>query len=422
MTTTQQPDRSAVAPEDRPQIDLPQSRVWFGFGILYVLFLLDFATRLGVNAVLPLMQKELGFSDARMGMIGSAVLVGMTCFVLPFSFLADRGSKKVAVLFMSAVWGLGTLCTGMVSSFALLLGGRFLVGMGNSAFAPVSVSILTSWFRQARWGTVIGAYNSSMSLGLALGTALTGLLAAHWGWRTPFLVLGGLTLFFMALASFLPKTSGPHKKSSVTLGEACRATLGNRTLLLVSLGAGLGNLVTSAFLTWMPMYLVRDLGWSLVESGGILGPIYLFSGIAMMPLSGMLADKLGAWDKRSRVWFAAPCYLFMVGLYVLGFHSGFFSCIVIAMLLNSLPLTGLHIATQELVPAQCKASSYGVYVTFIQGMGLLGPALGGFFAEAWGVRDALLIMQLFLATESLVLFAAGFFYLRDYARAAARSS
>ncbi|MFR0875277.1 MAG: hypothetical protein ACLSHC_12275 [Bilophila wadsworthia] len=62
--------------------------------MLYMLFLLDFAARLGITAVFPAMQKDLGLSDSQVGVAGSAVLLGMTVFVLPFSFLADKGSAR----------------------------------------------------------------------------------------------------------------------------------------------------------------------------------------------------------------------------------------------------------------------------------------------------------------------------------------
>lgn len=50
--------------------------------------------------------------------------------------------------------------------------------------------MLTSWTRRSRWGSVIGAYNSAMSVGLALGTTIAGVLAQHYGWRSAFLAVG----------------------------------------------------------------------------------------------------------------------------------------------------------------------------------------------------------------------------------------
>lgn len=409
----------APADDERPAVPLSTGQLSFGAIVLYMLFMLDFAARLGVNAVFPLMQKDLALSDAQIGLLGSVVLLGMTAFVLPFSYLSDKTSKKKAVVAMSAIWGLGSVLTGMVSNFLVLLCGRFLVGIGNSSYAPVSVSVLTSWFKRSRWGAAVGVYNSAMSLGLALGTGLTGLLAATYGWRAPFICIGGLSLLFALLAMFLPRTTAANAEAPapVALKEAVAVTLKNRTLMLLSLSSGTVNLVTSAYLAWLPMFLVRDMGWSIAEVGGFLGPIYLISGVLTMPVSGWCADKLGRFDKRTRAWFGIPCFLLVCALYGVGFTFKIFPCIVAGMLLFGLPITGMHVATQELVPQRYKASSYGVYVIFIQGMGLIGPALGGLFSQLYGVENALLLLLCFLGASTVILLVAGQTYMKDFDRA-----
>lgn len=409
---------SPTPPEESAAIVLPKKTLVFGIFVLYALFMLDFAARLGVNAVFPLMQKDLGLSDSQVGLLGSVVLFGMTVFVLPVSFLADKTSKKKTLACMSCIWGLGSLFTGLLSNFYALLAGRLLVGIGNSSYAPVSVSLLTSWIKRSSWGTAVGLYNSAMSLGLALGTMLAGLLAVRYGWRAPFIFIGVATLLLTVLSLFLPEPAPVvAQKDKVALKEAAGVTLKNRTLLLLSASSGSANLVTSGFLAWMPMFLVRDMGWSMGEIGAFLGPVYLISGLVTMPLSGYIADKLGKKDKRSRAWFGVPCFLLVVSLYIVGFHYKIFPCIVAGMLLFGLPITGMHVATQELVPARYKASSYGVYVIFIQGFGLLGPVLGGVLSQAFGTEKALLFLLSFLVLAALLMFCAGFTYLKDFAQA-----
>lgn len=409
---------SPTPPEESAAIVLPKKTLVFGIFVLYALFMLDFAARLGVNAVFPLMQKDLGLSDSQVGLLGSVVLFGMTVFVLPVSFLADKTSKKKTLACMSCIWGLGSLFTGLLSNFYALLAGRLLVGIGNSSYAPVSVSLLTSWIKRSSWGTAVGLYNSAMSLGLALGTMLAGLLAVRYGWRAPFIFIGVATLLLTVLSLFLPEPAPVvAQKDKVALKEAAGVTLKNRTLLLLSASSGSANLVTSGFLVWMPMFLVRDMGWSMGEIGAFLGPVYLISGLVTMPLSGYIADKLGKKDKRSRAWFGVPCFLLVVSLYIVGFHYKIFPCIVAGMLLFGLPITGMHVATQELVPARYKASSYGVYVIFIQGFGLLGPVLGGVLSQAFGTEKALLFLLSFLVLAALLMFCAGFTYLKDFAQA-----
>lgn len=146
--------------DDVPAVPVSKKVFAFGFVVLFMLFMLDFAARLGVTTVFPMMQKDLGLSDSQLGFAGSLVLLGMSMFVLPFSFLADRGQKNRAVAYMGALWGVGSLLCGFASSFIWILVGRFTVGMGNASYAPVSVSMLTSWIKRSRWGTTIGFYNA----------------------------------------------------------------------------------------------------------------------------------------------------------------------------------------------------------------------------------------------------------------------
>ena len=62
-----------LAASDEPTSPVGKKWFLFGFGVLYMLFLLDFAARLGITAVFPAMQKDLGLSDSQVGVAGSAV-------------------------------------------------------------------------------------------------------------------------------------------------------------------------------------------------------------------------------------------------------------------------------------------------------------------------------------------------------------
>ena len=407
-----------VANDDVADVIVSKPKYIYGVIVLYCLFMLDFAARLGVLAVFPSMQKELGFTDAELGLIGSAVLLSMGLFVLPLSYLADKTSKKRAITVMSLLWGVGCTLCGFVTNLFLILGGRFLVGIGNSSYAPVSVSLLTSWTKKSRWGSAIGIYNSSMAVGLALGTSASGLLAGLYGWRVSFMVIGGLTLVFAVLSMFLPngteKQGASPKKSN--LKEAFGVTLKNKTLVLMGIGAGLSNLVFASMMAWIPMYLVRTLGWSSAEAGAALGPVYLIGGICIMPVSG-LSDRLARIDNRTRAWFGMPIFLLSATLFIIAFSYGWFIPIVLGILLVNFPYTGIHISTQELVPARYRASAYGTYVTFLQGIGFFGPVIAGGLSQAFGLNDALVYMQGILFLAALCMLIAGFTYRSDLAKA-----
>lgn len=405
--------------EDEPTVPVSRNTFIYGFIVLFILFMLDFAARLGVTTVFPMMQKDLGLSDSKLGLAGSVVLLGMSMLVLPFSFLADRGRKNRAIAYMGALWGAGALMCGFATNFIWILLGRFTIGMGNASYAPVSVSMLTSWIKKSRWGTTIGFYNSSMALGMSVGTAASGFLAHAYGWRVPFIVIGTVTVLFSVMALRLPSMQSSTQKEKVSIKEATSVTLKNKTIIGLGIGIGIINLINIACVAWVPVYLVRVMQWNVAEVGGVLGVVYMIKGIGLAPLSGLIADRLSRWDVRTRAWFAVPCSLMLGASFTVGFVYQFFPCIALGLCMISLPVAGVHTATQDIVPARYKACAYGTYVLFLQALGFVGPTLTGFLSDTFGVEQSLIYIQGLSILSALSLLIAGFTYRGDNAKARA---
>ena len=356
-----------LAASDEPTSPVGKKWFLFGFGVLYMLFLLDFAARLGITAVFPAMQKDLGLSDSQVGVAGSAVLLGMTVFVLPFSFLADKGSKKHAVNLMSAVWGVGCTLCGLVSHLFLIVLGRFMVGIGNASYAPVTA----------------------------------------------------LSLFLPNVKNHVSAASADGKREHVKVREAFAFTLQNKTLVLLGIGVGIANMGYTSMISWIPMFMVRIMGWTSTEVGAYMGPAYMITGLLITPFSGWLSDRLGLWSRRTRAWLGVPCFLILAAVFAAGFYYQIAACCAIGMFLFIIPVTGVHIATQELVPTRYKATAYGTYVTLLQGLGFFGPMLAGALSDAFGLQLALVYMQLVFVIGGLIMLVAGFTYVKDYNRARA---
>lgn len=415
-----------LAASDEPTSPVGKKWFLFGFGVLYMLFLLDFAARLGITAVFPAMQKDLGLSDSQVGVAGSAVLLGMTVFVLPFSFLADKGSKKHAVNLMSAVWGVGCTLCGLVSHLFLIVLGRFMVGIGNASYAPVSVSMLTSWTRRSRWGSVIGAYNSAMSVGLALGTTIAGVLAQHYGWRSAFLAVGGLTLLFTALSLFLPNV-----KNHVSAGERRRQT-----------GAceGPGGLCFHApeqdadIARYRRRHRQHGLYQHDFLDSHVHGPHHGLDVHGSGRLHGAGLPDYRPFDHALlRLAFRPPRPVEPphagVARRALFPHSGCGVCG--GLLLSDCRLlrdrnVSVHHPRDRRAHRHAgtgshryKATAYGTYVTLLQGLGFFGPMLARGAFRCVRVQLALVYMQLVFVIGGLIMLVAGFTYVKDYNRARA---
>lgn len=410
---------TAVAASEAPLVTLSKRKIYWYMTILYLLFASDLWARVGINALLPLIQADLGLTDTQVGILGSSVLVGMIVFVLPASYMADKWSKRGTVWLMGLTWSIGTILCGFAPGVGLLVVGRFLVGGGNSSYAPASVSMFTDWFPRKQWGKVIGLYNTSFQIGISGGLMATGILAARYGWKTTFMIIGGASLMLSMLALCIPE---PRKSEAqaprVSVKEALRVVLRCRTLMLVALGTTFFNMKAMAVMIFTPIFFMREMGMDVSASASLLGLMGL-SGFIGMPLGGYLLDKWYRRDMRSRGWFPALCLLVAGTCMTLGYALHSLPILGIGFFVSTMIPTCYHVITQEVVPARYKASSYGSLVLFLQFGGAVGATLAGTLSQSFGVQTALVVMQGAFGVSAVLFFAASFFYRRDYATAQA---
>lgn len=413
--------------EDKPLIYVPPKKRTLFFIILYGLFMIDFISRVGINSIFPVIQADLGLTDTEVGMMGSVVLLGMAIMVLPVSFLGEKYSPKKAISLSALVWSVGTLLSGMANNFHVLLVSRFMVGTGNSAYAPLSNSLITSMYSKKHWGKKIGIYNTAMTLGTALGAIVFANLADNFGWRVAFYSVAVVSFALTAASLFLPDTKkmlaqqrneednnqSQTKKSSVNLKAALQVIGKNRALQGMCISAGLKAVVTQATLSWIAIFFVREIGLSIGFAATLVSAIALVAACAY-PLGGMIMDKWYVIDKRSRAYFPALCTTIAVTSYIVGFYFKLIPFIILGQFVHSLSNTCFHVSTQELVPSWFKSVSYGVYVLFLQLMGAFGPFVAGVLSEAFGLRYALVMIQVLSALAVVTMLLTSRIYLKYF--------
>lgn len=411
-------------PDTRPLVPLSRNRLILSMTILYLLFASDLWARVGINALLPVLQKDLLLTDIQIGMLGSAVLIGMISFVLPASYLADKWSRRGTVCLMGLTWSIGTILCGLVPSMAMLVLGRFLVGGGNSSYAPASVAMLTNWFPKKSWGRVIGLYNTSYQIGISGGLIVTGYLAAAYGWRTTFVIIGIPSLILALTALLIP--AGPAKTTAtvakvprVSVREALSVILKNRTLMSTALATTFFNMTATSFIMFTSIYFMREMNMDVARAASILGLMGL-TGFAAMPLGGLILDVWYKRDMRCRGWFPAICLLLTAILFCAGYAGKSLLFMTLGCFVINMVPTCYHVITQEVVPARYKASSYGSLVIFLQLGGTIGSTLTGILSHSFGIQQALVWIQLSLVLSACCFLAAGLCYRQDFARAQER--
>lgn len=419
--------------EDKPLIDVhPKKRTLF-FIILYCLFAFDFIARVGINAIFPVIQGDLGLSDTEVGMMGSVVLLGMGVLVLPVSFLGEKYSTKKAISLSAFVWSVGTLLSGMASNFSLLLASRFMVGAGNSAYAPLSNSMITSMYCKKDWGKKIGIYDTAMTIGMALGAIVFANLANSFGWRMAFYAVGIISAMLTMASLALPdpkkilvmqsdagnvKQAEAQEQAKVNIREALKVFGKNKTLLSMCLAAGLSALVIQGITSWLSIYFVREKGLPIGYAATLVSVVALIAAVSY-PVGGAIMDKWYLIDKRCRAYMPCICSILAVLAFGIGFYLKVIPAIFIGSFFATMGSTCFHVATQELVPSWFKSVSYGVYVVFIQLLGAVGPLLVGSLSEVLGLKNALALIQVSFIVAAIILMMVSRIYVSDFNKARA---
>ncbi|UCU94884.1 MFS transporter [Hydrogenophaga taeniospiralis] len=156
-----------------------------------------------VNAVMPDLQRELGWPASAVGPLTSALQFGFIVGTLVFALLAiaDRFSARKVFLFCALA---GAACTvgawAMVTHYEALLVWRFFTGVFLAGIYPVGMKIAAQWYTKGL-GAALGLLIGALVLGSASAHALRALSGAL-PWPTLMLgvaalaAAGGLLLFF----------------------------------------------------------------------------------------------------------------------------------------------------------------------------------------------------------------------------------
>ena len=250
---------------------------------------LNFVDRANLSLAAPLLQDELGFSRAKLGILLSAFFWTYATFQLVSGWLVDRFEVGWVIAAGFFLWSAATAATGFVHTFALLLLLRLLLGMGESVAYPSYSRILARHFSESQRGFANSVIIAGFYAGPAFGLFFGGILMARYGWR-PFFIVLGLASFAWLLPwlRWMPRGQSPRDK----VGDDAPNTF--QVLMQPSVWGTFASLfflnyLQYFFITWLPFYLVRGRNFSVYRMAVISGASYLSCAVTAA-ICGRLSD------------------------------------------------------------------------------------------------------------------------------------
>ena len=379
--------------------------------LLTALNLLNYIDRSVLFAVQDLVKAEFHRSDAAFGLLTSVFFIFYMCAAPFMGPLSLRFSRKRVIVAGALVWSGATLLTAVTTNFNQLLIRHTLVGIGEASFVILSPTFVADLFPVEKRGRVMGVFYLALPVGTALGYLLGGVMGPKYGWRAPFYAGAAPGVLLALLLLLLPEPplgqfDTPESKTKDR--DTLKSLFHNPAFLTATLGMAMMTFALGGLQVWMPTFLHRAHGYSLLDANIIFGLSTIVNGLVASLAGGWISDwllrrtssahylvsavSLGLGIPAMCVALFASGRTMVVGIFVAEF----------LLLLNTGPLNAAIIdSVGPHVRAAALAASIFVYH-------LLGdvpsPVLIGYLSDKYSLRLAFVGPVIAIALSSAILF------------------
>src|SRR5437763_8557742 len=160
-------------------------RRWIALVVLCAGFLMIILDQTIVNVALPSIQTDLHFTQSNLAWVVNAYLIAFGGLLLLVGRIGDLiGRKRIFLVGLTIFTSASVLC-GLADSQGLLIGARFVQGIGGAMTSAVILGMIVTMFpRPAEQAKAIGVYSfvaaAGGSIGLLAGGVLTQGINWHW--------------------------------------------------------------------------------------------------------------------------------------------------------------------------------------------------------------------------------------------------
>jgi predicted MFS family arabinose efflux permease len=167
----------------------------------------------------------------------------------PFvGLLSDRVGRRRLLLPALLLFAADALILTVAPNLGFAIGFRIVGGMAGAALTPTAFALISEVVPRERQAGAMGLVLFGLTLGIATGPTIAGLLTEHLGWRAPFIATaGGCVLVFLLGLAVLPR-SAPEAGRSLRR-SAGRLVEGDILRPMLSKGAWLGSAIAGFLLS-----------------------------------------------------------------------------------------------------------------------------------------------------------------------------
>ncbi len=227
---------------------------------------------LGIQAVapaLPELQRQLGLSDSRIGLVTTAYVLPGVFLAVPLGILGDLVGRRLLFCVALTASGVAAIIEGITTSFPLLLAMRAVQGSCFAAVLPLTITLLGAEFSGPQRIRAFVGRNSFLAAGDVV-LPIVGALVVGISWRAP-LFMQAVTIPLAILSFMIMDESrtylGGERHYARDLSRVLRTEPSLSTTLLAQFGRFFFKFV---MLGYLPILLVKERDASVTQVGLVI--------------------------------------------------------------------------------------------------------------------------------------------------------
>jgi MFS family permease len=293
---------------------LPPSYRWLVLAFVSLAMFGNYYAFDALNPVGPLLESQLGFTQAQIGLLDSAYNIAALLVLLAGGVFIDRAGAKRAIVLFGAVTVAGAAVIAVAPSHLSMAAGRFIMGIGAEPLIVAATAILGRWFKGKELGFAMGVNLMIARFGSVAADNSAGVVPGlFYSWQPP-LILAAIISCTCVIGGVL---------YAVIEGRAERARPGDGAVSTDKLVAAdivrfnraywyVVGLCVTFYAAVFPFrrfanIIFVDAHGASPEQAAFLNSVIPLTAMFATPLFGLLVDKIG---RRALLLMAGSCLLF----------------------------------------------------------------------------------------------------------------
>jgi ACS family hexuronate transporter-like MFS transporter len=259
---------------------------WLPVAVIVTSTMLNYLDRALLSAAAPSIKTEFHLNNTQYGLIGSYFSIVYALTAPLAGLFLDAVGLTLGASIAVGFWSLAAAATAVTRTLPTLVAVRMLLGISEAAGIPATGKTFATYLAPAEMAIGTASNSIGVSVGAILAPLMLAAITPVWGWRTAFVVGGGLGLLWLPAWGWAVQIA-PARPAVIATPVPVRELLQDRRLWGISLTNAFIMMLYTLWFYWTTNYFVEQRHLSEVDANR------LFAWIP--PVFGGLGGLAGGW-------------------------------------------------------------------------------------------------------------------------------